>query len=25
VFTGPAFVDNSNIADVAKFAKGGTR
>ncbi len=25
VLTGPAFVDSSNIADVAKFAKGGTR
>lgn len=25
VLTGPAFVDKTNIADVAKFAKGGTR
>ena len=25
VLTGPAFVDSSNIADVAKFAKAGTR
>lgn len=25
VFTGPAFVDKSNIDAVAKFAKGGTR
>ncbi|MCB8882436.1 substrate-binding domain-containing protein [Acidisoma cellulosilytica] len=25
VLTGPAFVDSTNIADVAKFAKAGTR
>jgi simple sugar transport system substrate-binding protein len=25
VLTGPAFVDSSNVADVAKFAKAGTR
>jgi simple sugar transport system substrate-binding protein len=25
VLTGPTFVDKSNIAEVAKFAKAGTR
>ena len=25
VLTGPAFVNSSNIAEVAKFAKQGTR
>ena len=25
VLTGPAFIDESNIADVAEYAKGGTR